>query len=1281
MELEQFGLIYEIFGESIEIQRENRASMGNLIDEVSIISLNLEDAVKLYKEKIEEEKKMIDGMSSISSISSPTSVEGLTTVSFYMEQNAITMDKVFGVSGHLLMDTLFSIDRGIQQLQQKFVSQNTSQQGVRPGGGAQINQDLGTLDTISQSINLFVSSLNTNINRRYVKNITTFNRSIGVLMKGIRDAVTQVDKETLDSFSKASMFIVDYSSGIASINTRGINDRKLRTIRKSLEIFNLSELKGVSIQRTKTVAESMSLFSTHLVPFMESLAKTRIPSRRRVQSIMRSIGDFVRSFSEVMRVGDASKMKATGDMLASIGSGIRRFAWRLMIAAPLLVLAAPGMAVFKLSIRFLKNELAFIANNADGLQRGAKGIALMGLSVLTFAGSLALTTLIMRQIDVRQLVWGLAVTSVAMYGLSRLFSWFGSARRAMRISAGAKSIAFMSASLVVSALALGAISQIPINFGGVGMLVLGISALALVYNFIGKSWLSISRGALAIGAISLSTYLLSASIGFSAVIAEKSWKGALIFMGLASGIATIWGVAGMFFPYIALGAGAMALVGLSLITFAFPLKMIGETMDKSGDSLIKHLPTFIGDMVIPMSLLGLSAPLVLLGSVALGAIGASLLPFSRTLSALSAVDVDKQRIENLSTSIVTLTKGASDAISELSLFDGFRVDTLESVGRTIGVFADSMVKFSAVGDVSRMVSSSQGIGEMFKNIMHSVIIATSPDAIKKMYDIDTDWMRIQGSIISASHMSKTMIDLADGVLKWKEIKLEDGDGERIANNIKSIIGVIPASIAPMGKFFDDDDDMLNLWGILRKSNPDVEEKRKFEYLNGKTFSLREVRNGLRFTAKLGDALGDLAEGVRKWAEMKLTTDEVSLIETNIKTILGVIPQKIADFGKLDGDEVINAGFLGMFQKSSVERGLEYTEDLGSSLNSLANGVARWRDAKLTPEDVDLIKGNIEKIMGTIPALVAQFGKKDDDVIPTGFMGLILKTTVQRGIDYTKGIGEALIPLYDGVIKWKEISISEAERKTIQKNIEGILTTIPQVFMALADDADKGTGIFGLADSDLQKGVDAVKIFNEPLNTLVETIKNYTSIKDADLSTMRMGMAIKRYMQMVNEGFSFLTPGKVDTFQKFIKPFSEFTQAIVKFGRDMKDLSADWKSIESVIDKATSFEQSRVRSSFSIDTPRPSFTAFPQAGQSAPGSLLRVEKSNKDMLKVEKKAGETSEQLRNRQLDQIIASLGMVLDALGFKNGVGAMQQNNVVTTLQDIKDIMQDGQMRVRLSN
>lgn len=1278
MENEQFGIIHEFFGESLEIQRENRLSWSNLSDEISIISLNLEDAVKMYREKLEEEKKLTESLPQMGNVSSPTSFDNLTTVSFYMEQNAITMDKVFGVSGHLLMETLFSIDRGIQHLVQTRKQTTAERQNGGGGQQTQLGSDIKTLDTISNSINLFVSSINTSVNRRYVKNIATFNKSIGVLMSGIRDAISKVDKTSMETFSKASMFIVDYSSGIASIDTRKITDSKLRAIRRSISIFEMSELRGVSINRTKTVAESMSLFSTHLVPFMEAISRARIPSERRMRNMMRSIGDFVKSFADVMRVGDASKMKAVGDMLGSIGSGIRKFAWRIMIASPLLVLAMPGMAIFKLTVKFLKNELSFIASNADGLQKGAKGIALMGLSVLAFAGSLALTTLIMRQIDVRQLIWGLAITSVAMYGMSRLFMYFGSGRQAMRITAGAKAIAFMSASLVLSALSLMAVSQVAVNFANVGILVLSLGALSIVYNFIGKSWMHISKGALAISLIALSTYLFSASIAFSASVAEKHWKGALIFMGLSAGIATIWGVAGMFFPYIALGAGAMVLVGLSLIAFAYPLEMIGDAMQKSGDALVKHLPQFIKNMILPMTLMGAVSPIIILGSLALGAVGTALIPFSRVLSSLSSVNVDKSKMEDISASIVSLTKGASTALSELSFFDGLRIGVLESVGRAISIFADSMMKFSSIGDISKIASTSASVGEMFRNIMHSVIIATSPDAIKKMYDIDTDWIRIQGSIMSASHMSSTMMDLADGVMKWKDMKLEDGDGERIANNIKSIIGIIPASIAPMGRFFDDDDDMWNLWGILRKSDKDVEEKRKFEYLNGQTFSLREVRNGLRFTAKLGDALGDLADGVKKWAEMKLSSDEVSLIEQNIKTILGVIPQKIADFGGLDSDEVINAGFLGMFQKSSVERGLEYTEDLGTSLLSLANGVQKWKDAKLSSEDVDLIKSNIEKIMGVLPGLVAQFGEKDKDVIPTGFMGLILKTTVQRGIDYTKGIGESLIPLYDGVVKWKGISISDSDRKTIQKNIEGILTTIPQVFMALADEADKGTGIFGLADSDLQKGVDAVQVFNEPLNKLVETIKNYTSIKDADISTMQMGAVIRRYLQMVNEGFSFLNTSKVDAFQRFIKPFSEFTKLIVQFGKDMKDLSADWKQIESVIDKASSYETNRVRSSYSFDTPKSSFSAFPTNPTQSP---LQVQKSNKDLLKVEKKAGESGEQLRNRQMEQILMSLGMILDALGYKNNGGVAQESAVASLLSDIRDVMQDGNMRVRLSS
>lgn len=1275
MDIEQFNILYDVFGESLDLQRNSSSKINGIFDGVQSISTNLEEVAKLYKEKLEEEKKLSESVPQMASITSPTSMSDMATVSFYIEQQAILMDKVFGLNGHLFMDTMFSIDKGIQLI----AKQKAEISATQPVGGAQLGADMRTLDQISQSINLFVSSINTSVNKRYVKNIATFNKSISVLMKGIKDAVEKLDKQSLDTFSKASMFVVDYTRGVAEIDSRNITDRKIRAIKKAISIFNMQDLKDVSIENMKAVAESMSVFSVHLKPFMDSLSKSKMPSQRRIQRIMNSLGEFVKSFSEVMKNGDASKMKATGDMLSSIGTGIRKFAWRIFIASPLLVLAVPGMTIFKFVVKFLRKELQFIADNAEGLNRGAVGIAKMGLSVLAFAGSMALTTLIMRQIDVRQLVWGLAITSATMYGMSRLFMYFGNSRNSRRIVSGAKAIAFMSVSLVIGALSLYGVSQVGIDFVNVGILALSLSALAVVYHFIGKSWVTISKGALAMSVMSLSIYLVSASIAFSSMVAMKSWKGALIFMGLASGIATIWGVAGMFFGYIALGAGAMALVGLSLLTFALPLKMVGEAMEKSGDALIKHLPEFIRELVIPMSMMGIASPLILLGSVALGAVGASLLPFTKVFEGISKSKVQVDDVSNFSKSMTILAKGASDALSELSFLDTFRLGSLRDVASIVDTFSTSMVKFSTLGDTSKLIDISRNIGEMFKNIMHSVIIATSPDAIKKMYDIDTNWLKIQGSITSASRMSSAMIDLADGVRKWTEMKIDEGDGQKIADNIKSILGIIPASIAPMGRFFDDDDDMWNLWGILRKSDKDVEEKRKFEYLNGQTFSLREVRNGLRFTAKLGDSLGDLADGVKKWAEMKLSSSDVEQIDTNIRTILGVLPRKIADFGAIDKDEVINAGFLGLFQKSSVERGLEYTGDLGGAINSLADGVRKWRDAKLTSADVERITSNLQTIMGVLPALVSQFGEQDKDVIPTGFMGMILKTTVQRGIDYVKGIGEALIPLYDGVVKWKTTKISDEERTAIQKNIEGILTTIPQVFMSLAEDADKGTGIFGIADSDLQKGVDAVKMFNEPLNMLVGTIKNYSSIKDADISSLRMGATLKKTLQMINEGFSFLTPHKVDTFSKFIKPFSEFTKILTKFGKDMKDVSADWKSIESVIDKANSFEQNRSRSSYSFPSlSKPSGGSF-ASYQSSTG--FKIEKSNKETMKVDRKAGETPEQLRTRQIDKIIQSMGMILDALGYRNSDGAVQQNAVASILSDLKDLFMDGNAKVRVNS
>ena len=143
----------------------------------------------------------------------------------------------------------------------------------------------------------------------------------------------------------------------------------------------------------------------------------------------------------------------------------------------------------------------------------------------------------------------------------------------------------------------------------------------------GKLGGDVIKGALAMGILSIS--LIPAALAFSLLEGVSAgsmfaFAGALTLLGLASA-----GL-GYLFPFIASGAAALGLLGLALIPAAYGFSLIqGLDMDT-----ILSFAAGIGILGSTAALLGLVAPLVIYGSVAIAALGAAMIPLSYGFAAL-----------------------------------------------------------------------------------------------------------------------------------------------------------------------------------------------------------------------------------------------------------------------------------------------------------------------------------------------------------------------------------------------------------------------------------------------------------------------------------------------------------------------------------------------------------------------------------------------------------------------------------------------------------------------
>ena len=160
-----------------------------------------------------------------------------------------------------------------------------------------------------------------------------------------------------------------------------------------------------------------------------------------------------------------------------------------------------------------------------------------------------------------------------------------------------------------------------------------ISMFGLTLALLGKIGKDVIKGALALGILGVG--LIPAAYAFSLLAGVDAgsmfaFAGALSLLGLAAA-----GL-GFLFPFIALGAGALALLGAALIPAAYGFSLIqGLDMDT-----ILSFAKGVGVLAATTAALGLISPLIMLGSVALAALGLALIPLSYGFAALGETPIE-----------------------------------------------------------------------------------------------------------------------------------------------------------------------------------------------------------------------------------------------------------------------------------------------------------------------------------------------------------------------------------------------------------------------------------------------------------------------------------------------------------------------------------------------------------------------------------------------------------------------------------------------------------------
>ena len=213
-----------------------------------------------------------------------------------------------------------------------------------------------------------------------------------------------------------------------------------------------------------------------------------------------------------------------------------------------------------------------------------------------------------------------------------------------KVLKGAASLLILGASLMVTVKALQEFASVKWeDMAKAGVALLGLAVVASALGDLGPE---ILEGAAAILALSAATWISAKAFQEFASVDWGSVFEGIAALSLLSIVAAILGVN---IEFIALGAAAIALLGIALVPFAAAAAIAGFAMKELADSFTTLSKIDLGSFLkiaaglavigVAAALLGTMSPLILLGAVALGALGVALIPLAAAL-ALAGPNMD-----------------------------------------------------------------------------------------------------------------------------------------------------------------------------------------------------------------------------------------------------------------------------------------------------------------------------------------------------------------------------------------------------------------------------------------------------------------------------------------------------------------------------------------------------------------------------------------------------------------------------------------------------------------
>ena len=227
-------------------------------------------------------------------------------------------------------------------------------------------------------------------------------------------------------------------------------------------------------------------------------------------------------------------------------------------------------------------------------------------------------------------------------------------------------------------------------------------------------------------------------------------------------------------------------------------------------------------------------------------------------------------------------------------------------------------------------------------------------------------------------------------------------------------------------------------------------------------------------------------------------------------------------------------------------------DLGENLIKLADGIRAWETINF---DINKVRSNVGKVIGTIPFIFAELGRSDES--GESFFGWG-QGDVEKGISSTMELGNNLIKLSEGIKAWDTLDFDIEKVKT---NVASVLGSLPSIFAELGKSDRETDSFFDWGGGDVEKGIGLVTSMTEPLKTVSDIIKNMSELGSD--SPEKAGIMISNIFSGLESGLSIITMKSVIKLRMLIEPLSNFTDILPDFNENLEETINILSSIDAL----------------------------------------------------------------------------------------------------------------------